>query len=72
METLIYRHGEDNICDFYFMEDFTTVALADEEYGIDTAELKYKDEDDFYCFSEDRSYTEDELFARFNIQKVDT
>lgn len=72
MEALTYRYGEDNIFDFDFMDDFTTVTLAKEEYGVDVARLTYEDEDDFYCFSEDISYTEEELFDRFNIQRVDT
>ena len=69
---LTYRHGhkEDNIFDFSVINDFTTVILAREEYNIDISNLKYQDEDDFYCFSENLAYLEDELFKKFNIQRV--
>lgn len=65
---LIYKHGIDNIFDFSFMEDFTTVVLAKEEYNIDISTLNY--ENDFYSFSENKVYSEKELFAKFNIKKV--
>jgi hypothetical protein len=65
MNRLVFNPRTDNIFDFYFMNDFTTVALAKEEYGIDISELKF--EDDFYCFSEKKSYTTEELFKKFNI-----
>jgi len=70
MDRLVYRHGIDNIFDFSFMDDFTTVELAKEEYGIDISELKYSDGDDFYCFSEKKSYTTAELNKKFNIEVV--
>lgn len=67
---ILYRFGIDNIFDFSFMEDFTTVAIAKEEYNIDISYLNYKDEDDFYSFSENRVYTEKELFEKFNVRKI--
>ena len=66
MNKLIYRPETDNIFDFYFMDDFTTVELAKEEYGIDIS--KVENEDDFYCFSEKKSYTTEELYKKFNIE----
>jgi len=68
-DNLTYRHGIDNIFDFHFMEDFTTI-LALKDDGIDTSNLKYEDEDDFYCFSEKKVFTESEIFKKFNIQRV--
>ena len=67
---LIYKYGIDNIFDFSFMEDFTTVILAKEEYEIDISKLDFRNEDDFYSFSENKAYTEDELFEKFNIKRV--
>ncbi|MGE4444969.1 MAG: hypothetical protein AB7E37_08400 [Candidatus Altimarinota bacterium] len=67
---LIYKYGIDNIFDFSFMEDFTTVILAKEEYEIDISKLDFKNEDNFYSFSENRAYTENELFKKFNIKRV--
>jgi hypothetical protein len=66
---LVYKYGKDNIFDFSFMEDFTTV-LAFEEDGNKIANLVYQDKDDFYCYSEKKTYTEDELLEKFNIEKV--
>lgn len=45
MEKLTYKHGEDNIFDYSFM-------------------------DDFYCYSEDKTYAKKELFEKFNIEEV--
>lgn len=56
-----------NIFDFHFMDDFTTIILAKEEYNIDISKLNYISEDDFFCFSEYKIYTETELFKKFNI-----
>lgn len=67
MNRPIFRQKVENIFEFSFMDNFTTVMLAEEEYGIDISELKYEDGDDFYCFSEKKSYTEEELFKKFNI-----
>ena len=66
---LVYRYGKDNIFDFSFMEDFTTV-LAFKEDGNNISNIKYEDEDDFYCYSEKKTYTKDKLFKKFNIKKV--
>jgi hypothetical protein len=66
MDRLAFRPKIDNIFEFGFMDDFTTIMLAKEEYGIDIPQLKY--EDDFYCFSEKKSYTTEELYKKFNIQ----
>ena len=57
----------DNIFEFGFMDDFTTVLLAKEDYGIDISNLKYQNEDDFYCFSEKKVYSDEELYKKFNI-----
>jgi len=67
---ILYRLDIDNIFDFHFMEDFTTVALAKEEYNIGVSSLKYEDEDHFYSFSENRVYTKEELFEKFNVKKI--
>lgn len=64
-----YRYGIDNIFDFHFMDDFTTVAVAMEE-NIDISDLKHTDQDDFYSYSEHRAYNEAELFEKFNIKKI--
>lgn len=69
MDRQVFRPKGDNIFEFSFMDDFTTVELAKEEYGIDISELKF--EDDFYCFSEKKSYTSEELFKKFNIEVID-
>ena len=68
-EEIIYRHGRDNIFDFSFMEDFTTI-LNLQENGEDVSNIEYQDEDDFYSRSEKKSYTEEELFKKFNVKKV--
>lgn len=68
MDRRVFRPECDTIFDFSFMDDFTTVVLAEEEYGIDISELKYKDGDDFYCFSENKSYTTKDLYEKFNIE----
>ena len=67
---LNYKIGIDNIFDFSFMDDFTTVILAEEEYNIDISTLNYQNEDDFYSFIENKIYSEKELFEKFNIKKV--
>lgn len=66
MNKPIFRPEIDNIFEFSFMDDFTTVGLAKEEYGISLSELKHKD--DFYCFSEKKTYTTEELYKKFNIE----
>ena len=66
MNRPVFRPEIDNIFEFSFMDDFTTVELAKEEYGIDISELKYGD--DFYCFSEKKTYTTEELYKKFNIE----
>ena len=68
--SLNYKIGIDNIFDFSFMDDFTTVILAKEEYNIDISTLNYQNEDDFYSFIENKVYSEKELFEKFNIKKV--
>ena len=69
MNRPVFRPKIDNIFEFSFMDDFTTTELAKEEYGIDISELKY--EDDFYCFSEKKSYTTEELYKKFNIEVLE-
>ncbi len=71
MDKLIYRPNFDNIFDFYFMDDFTTVELAQEEYGIEISKLKFEDGDYFYCFSEKKSYTTKDLFKKLNIEVLE-
>lgn len=68
MNRPVFRPKIDNIFEFSFMDDFTTIILAEEEYGIDISELKYEDGDDFYCFSEKKSYTSEELYKEFDIE----
>ena len=69
MDKLIFRPEIDNIFDFSFMDDFTTVELAKEEYEIDISKLKHID--GFYCFSEKKSYTTEEVFKKFNIEVLE-
>jgi hypothetical protein len=69
MEKIIYKHGMDNIFDFYFMDDFTTIASLKDD-GIDISNLQHQDEDDFYCLTEQRVYNESQLFEKFNIKKI--
>lgn len=71
MDKFTYIHGIDNLFDFNFMDDFTTVYLAEEEYGIDISELKFEDGDDLYCFSEKKSYTFEEICKKFNIEVIE-
>lgn len=66
MDRLVFRPEFDNIFEFSFMDDFTTIELAKEEYGLDISELKF--EDRFYCFSEKKSYTTEDLYKKFNIK----
>lgn len=68
-QKIIYKYGEDNIFDFYFMNDFTTI-LSLIEKGENVNHLKFIDEDDFYCYSEKKVYSEKKLFEKFNIIKV--
>jgi len=70
MKKIIYKFGFDNIFDFHFMSDFTTVASLIED-GTDISNLDYEDEDDFYCYSENKTYSELDLFKKFNIQKIE-
>ena len=42
----------------------------DQKYEIDISKLDFKNEDDFYSFSENRVYPENELFEKFNIKRV--
>jgi len=67
---LKYDYLRDNIFDYYFMSDYTTILLAKEGYGVNIENLDYKDEDDFFCFSENRVYSEDELFRKYNITRA--
>ena len=69
MDRIVFRPKIDNIFEFSFMDDFTTVELAKEEYGIDISELRC--EDDFYCFSEKKTYANKELFKKFNIEVLE-
>lgn len=66
-EPLIYIYGKDNIFDF--MNDFTTI-LSMKDQNINTESIQYEDEDDFFCISEKKTYSEKELFEKFNILKV--
>jgi hypothetical protein len=67
MDKLTFNPKIDNIFEFGFMDDFTTVLLAKEEHGIDISNLKYQNEDDFYCFSEQKAYSNEDLYRKFNI-----
>ena len=66
MKKIVFRPEIDNIFDFSFMDDFTTIGFAKEEYGIDISELNF--EEDFYCFGEKKCYSAEELYKRFNIE----
>jgi len=66
---LVYRYGKDNVFDFGFMKDFTTI-LAFKEDGNDISNIQYIDKDDFYCYSDKKVYTEKELFKKFNVKKM--
>ena len=57
---LVYRYGQDNIFDFPFMDDYTTI-LSLKDDGVDISSIAYQDEDDFYSYSEKKTYTENEL-----------
>ena len=52
MDKVTFNPRNENIFDFHFLDDFTTVILAEEEYDVDISNLKFGDGDDFYCFSE--------------------
>jgi hypothetical protein len=69
MDRPVFNSRTDNIFEFGFMDDFTTVELAEEEYGIDSSELNF--DDDFYCFSEKKTYSTEELFEKFDIQVIE-
>ena len=71
MDKLTFNPKIDNIFEFGFMDNFTTVLLAKEEYNIDISTLIFQDEDSFYCFSEHKAYSNDELYIKFNICMVD-
>lgn len=66
MNELVFNPRIDNIFDFYFMDDFTTIDLAKEKYGVELSKLK--SDNDFYCFSEKKFYTSEELFMKFNVK----
>jgi hypothetical protein len=66
---IIYNYGMDNIFDFSFMDDFTTIASLIDD-GVDVSKIDYKDEDNFYNLIEKRVYTNKQLFTKFNIKKV--
>lgn len=68
MNELAFNPRIDNIFDFYFMVDFTTIDLAKEEYRVDLSQLK--SDDDFYCFSEKKFYTFEKLFKKFNVKVI--
>lgn len=69
MDRIIFRPKVDNIFEFSFMDDFTTVELAKEEYGIDISEFNNKA--DFYSFSENKSYTTEEIYKKFSIEDIE-
>lgn len=66
MDRPVFNPEIDNIFEFSFMDDFTTIELAKSEYGIEISDFKF--EDDFYCFSEKKSYSTEELSKKFNIE----
>ncbi len=69
MDKRIFRPECENIFEFGFMDDFTTVELAKEEYGIHISKLKH--ENDFYCFSEKKTYSTEDLYKKFNIEVLE-
>lgn len=66
MEKILFKPESGNIFAFSFMDDFTTIELAEEEYGIDISEFEFKD--GFYCFSEKKPYKTKDLYEKFNIE----
>lgn len=70
MDRVAFTPKTYNIFEFGFMNDFTTMLLAKEEYNIGISKLKYQDEDDFYCFSQNKAYTSENLYQKFNIYLV--
>lgn len=70
MDRVAFTPKIDNIFEFGFMDDFTTIALAKEEQGIDILKLNYEDEEDFYCFSEKKVYTSEEIYKKFNVEVI--
>ncbi|OGS70802.1 MAG: hypothetical protein A3F91_09825 [Flavobacteria bacterium RIFCSPLOWO2_12_FULL_35_11] len=67
MSKLTFTPNTDNIFEFGFMDDFTTVAIL-KENGEDISKIEYQDEDNFYCFSEQKVYSNEELYKKFNIE----
>lgn len=74
-EKIVLESGIDNIFEYSFMQDFTTVAVYLEEGGdlshlCDSAIKKCLYRDDFYSLVKMRPYTKDELYAKFNIFEI--
>ena len=74
MKQQTYKHGVDNIFDYHFMDDFTTVnAFVEdflEKHNLPLNAIQENAHDDFYCLSEKKIYSEQSLFAKFNIKKI--
>ena len=74
-ESIIIKHGVDNIFEYGFMDDFTTV-MAYLEDGGDLSQIDEKQLmdnlyfDDFYCFSENKIYRKMELYKKFNMVEI--
>lgn len=74
-QPIILEHGVDNIFEYWFMNDFTTVAAHLEDRG-DLSHMRKKEietslyRDDFYCLSEKKVYTAESLHAKFNIVEI--
>lgn len=74
-QSIVLEYGVDNIFEYWFMDDFTTVAayledggdlLHIDKKGIETSLYR----DDFYCLSEKKAYTAESLYAKFNIVEI--
>lgn len=69
IQTTVYKPQLENIFDFSFMSDFTTIASMEED-GIDTQHLSNYDEDSFYCISENKVYSTEQLYEKFKIKET--
>ncbi|MEY4504212.1 MAG: hypothetical protein RL154_505 [Pseudomonadota bacterium] len=74
-EQIVLQYGIDNIFEYGFMNDFTTVTTYLEDGGdlshIDNKQVeKAIYNDDFYCVSEDKIYSKNEIYKKFNIVEI--
>ena len=67
-DRLVHKYGQYNLYDFSFMDDF--IPIREYEKIGNMSNLTYQDKNDFYCYSENKVYTEKELFNKFDIDKI--